>query len=155
MGDDRKTEIERFDQAIQIIRDRFPQLRIEIDQDHPHVDALAEIPQQPGLDFDVGINLQNADELHLTAGHLWVEWFPCGDQEVFDQYVEAVIGILSGEYRIVESYVLGSAVTAQLQRPQVDGSWERVTGWGNLGCLVPLPRKRRIVQNSSGIRPAG
>jgi hypothetical protein len=32
----------------------------------------------------VELNHQNADELHLNVGeHFWVEWFPCGDDEVF------------------------------------------------------------------------
>ncbi len=35
-----------------------------------------EIPKQPGLDFDVNLNLQG-DELHLNAGTgFWLEWFP-------------------------------------------------------------------------------
>lgn len=153
--DTRKTEFERFEQALEQIRAAFPSLRIEIARDHQHVEALADIPRQAGLDFDVGINLQNADELHLTAGsHFWVEWFPCGDQEVFDQFVTAAKGVISGEYRIVESYALGRAVTAQLQRPNGRG-WESVTGWGNLGCLVPLPRNRKILRNTSGPSAAG
>jgi hypothetical protein len=34
-----------------------------------------EVPRQSGLAFDVILNLQG-DELHLSAGAFWLEWFP-------------------------------------------------------------------------------
>jgi hypothetical protein len=33
-------------------------------------------PEQAGLSFAVSLNLQNVDELHLSAPGFWVEWFP-------------------------------------------------------------------------------
>ena len=145
--DNRNVELDRFWQAVEIIRKEFPHLRMEVNGQNEDIDAHAGLPTQPGLVFDVSINLQNCDELHLNAGdHFWVEWLPCGDQQVFDGFVEAVSGLLSGEYRIEESYVLGRAVQANLQRPAKSG-WKAVTGWCNLGCFVPWLRTRRILQN--------
>ena len=49
---------------------------------HPnHVQLVMDIPAQPGLLFDVNLNLQNRDELHLQASTLWVSWFPCTKQK--------------------------------------------------------------------------
>ena len=109
-----RVDIERFNEAVDGIRRAFPSLRIEVDEDHPHVDASVDIPSQPGLAFDVNINLQN-DELHLSAGEFWVEWFPCGDAVVFNNFMDAVVGLLSGRYRILEQRVGSSTARAQLQ----------------------------------------
>ena len=148
--DTRPIEIARFNEVIAIVRSEFPHLRIDVAENHPHVEALVEIPSQPGLDFDVCINLQNCDEFHLNAGeHFWVEWFPCNDPEVFQRYVEAVRGVLSGRFRIVEFFVFGRAIKAQLQRPSENGAWETIATWGNLGSLIPWKRERRIVTNEA------
>jgi hypothetical protein len=143
----RVVEAERFAEAVAAIRARFPTLHIDVEAEPRDVDALATIPAQGGLEFEVGMNLQNLDELHLTASHLWVEWFPCGEPAVFQRFLEAAIGLISGQYRILESYVLGKAVKAELQRP-IQEDWETVATWSNLGTLLPLPRSIRVVQNS-------
>ena len=107
---------------------------------------MLDIPQQPGLDFDLRINLQNLDEMHMSAGALWVEWFPCGDQEVFNQFIEAATGLLSGSHRIVEYHVAGSPVKAELQRP-TDAGWQKIAVWSNFRALLPFRRKTRVLQN--------
>src|SRR2546430_16306552 len=113
----RRVEIERFNEALERIRRTFPNLRLEVEYDHPHVDASMDIPTQHGLAFEVTINLQNLDELHLSAGPLWVEWFPCGDARVFNNFMEAIVGLLSGRFRILEHLVGSSTAKAELQRP--------------------------------------
>ena len=49
------------------IRDAFPRLSMRLDENPPNVDLNVDIPQQPGLAFDMNLNLQG-DELHLSAG---------------------------------------------------------------------------------------
>lgn len=144
------TELERFDQAVALLRRDFPSLTVAVERDHPHVDALAELPVQPGLDFPVDFNLQNGDELHLNVARFWVGWFPCGQAEVFDAFVEALTGILSGRYRVLESTVFGLAANARLQRPMEDGDWETLaTSSHSFAFLIPWPRKERVVRNGS------
>ena len=63
------------------IRALFPTLRMELQLDHPQLDLNMEARKQPGLAFDVNLNLQG-DELHLSAGSLWLEWFRSSDTEV-------------------------------------------------------------------------
>ncbi len=141
----RRLEIDRFTEAVEIVRRRFPSLRLAVTYEHPHVHAAAELPAQPGLLFDVTIDLQNQDELHLGAGALWAEWFPCGEQEVFDGFIEAVLGLLSGDFRILE-YRVGSTTTrAELQRPS-DRGWQTLATYRKL-CLLPWRRSTRVMQN--------
>ena len=143
-----RIERERFDEAVAGIRREFPDLRIDVTQGHPNYEVMADIPAQPPrLAFSVGINLQNHDELHLTASHLWVEWFPCGDEEVFQRFMQAVSGLLSGRYRILESFVGRRPVKAALQRPIDHDAWETVACWSDLGILVPWKRTKHVVQN--------
>lgn len=118
-----------------------------VSKDQKMVDAIAELPKQPGLAFELSFNLQ-LDELHLNAGrNFWVEWFPCGNQKVLDAFIEATIGVISGECRIVESYVLGRPVRAELQRLTESGTWRGIGSWSNLGGLVPWGRQQRVLHN--------
>lgn len=131
------------DLAVQIfcrIQELFPNLKMEFDLEPEHVDVNVDIPKQEGLLFDVNLNLQNLDELHFSVGSsFWLEWFPCSDEKVSQQYFEAVSGVLSGNYRILEHHRGKKVVKAQLQRP--DGS-----GWKTIGthrCLhLPFPFKK-------------
>lgn len=129
------------------IQSAFPNLRMELRADHPHVDLMLDIPRQPGLVFDVNLNLQG-DELHLSAGFFWLEWFPCTDPEIVARYRAAVIGLLSGEYRILEHHVGKRAVKAQLQRPDGD-EWETIGTSSGIGGLLPWRRSTRVLQNLS------
>jgi hypothetical protein len=63
-----------------------------------------DIPAQPGLSFKIDRNLQNVDECHLSASALWVEWFPCTNLKKVAQYFEAVSGLLSGRFRLLEHW---------------------------------------------------
>lgn len=101
------------------IQAEFPHLGMKLDYDDPNVDVSLTIPRQQGLAFDVAVNLQG-DELHLNAGALWLEWFPCDRPEVATDFLDAVCGLLSGSYRIVEHHRGGRPVKAVLQNRQGD-----------------------------------
>src|SRR5436309_11491651 len=134
----RKTvDVEEVASLFEAIRLAFPQLTMQLDRHHPHVDLNMDIPRQPGLLFDVNIKLQG-DELHLDTGALWLEWFPCTDPDVVAKFREAVHGVLSGAFRIVEHLRGTRAVKAELQKPAGRG-WE---GAGTSGRLyLPLGPK--------------
>ena len=127
------------------IRDAFPWLSMRLDREPAQVDLSMDIPRQPGLAFDVNLNLQG-DELHLSAGAFWLEWFPCTRPDVVDAYREAVHGLISGAYRIREQYRGGKAFKAELQRPDRDG-WQTIGTW--YGWAWPLPRRtvEKVLQN--------
>jgi hypothetical protein len=116
---------------------------------HPeHVELAMRIPSQSGLCFEVNLNLQNRDELHLSASRLWVEWFPCTNQTKADSYFEAVSGLLSGEFRILEHWRGRRIVLAQLQRPY-QGKWKTIAYTSNPTVLFPWPTKTlKVIQNT-------
>src|SRR5512147_425907 len=97
-ADYRQIAIDTFNR----IQATFSQLTMTLELHHPHVDINMDIKKQTGLDFDVNLNLQNIDELHLSAGSFWVEWYPCDEPHKVEEYFSAVKGLLSGEYRIRE-----------------------------------------------------
>jgi len=134
------------------IRAAFPALAMKLDLHPQHVDLAMDIPAQPRLSFNVDLNLQNLDELHLVASSLWVEWFPCTDPKKVDDYFEAVSGLLSGEFRILEHWRGKRAVRAELQRPS-SGGWKTIANWLVL-LSVPWPRKSfKVVQNLPSAEP--
>lgn len=47
-----------------------PALSMNLDLRPAHMDLAMDIPAQPGLSFDVHLNLQNLDELHLSFSAL-------------------------------------------------------------------------------------
>jgi hypothetical protein len=129
------------------IQERFPHLTMKLDEKHPHVDAVLEIAHQPGLAFGVSLNLQNRDELHIVAGPIWCEWFPCTSRAKVDQYFDAVVGLIEGKYRILEHRRGTRVVKAELQKP-VGSGWETVGRW--LTLSLPWPKREiRVLQNSA------
>ena len=128
--------------AFERIRSASPHLLMIQDENPDHVDMTMSIPAQDGLVFDLELNLQNVDELHLVAGGFWGEWFPCGKRSVEDRYVEAVSGLLSGEHRIVERWRADRCVLAKLQSP-VDDSWQTIFTFSAMS--LPWPRARSVV----------
>jgi hypothetical protein len=130
------------------IRDAFPRLHMRLDNDPENVDLEMLIPQQPGLAFDISLNLQG-DELHLSAGAFWLEWFPCTRPDVVEAYRDAVHGLITGAYRIREHHRGGRPFKTELQRPFMD-SWQTI-GTSQHGCswVWPFPRRavEKIVRN--------
>ena len=139
--------IDAFESALTVIRARFPWLKVPDFEQHPHLEALVEIPVQPGLSLPIQLNLQNRDELHLVVSNLWVEWFPCTDVEKVNLFVDAVAGLVSGELEIEEAFLFGRPASATLQRRGRRS--ERLARWSNLLSFIPLQKTRRVVSNES------
>jgi hypothetical protein len=128
------------------LQGNFAHLQSSLVYDDPNVDIDLEWQVQEGLLFPVSISLQG-DELHLNVGKIfWVEWFPCTDSEVVDLFLAAVTGILTGDYRIVETYRNGRALKAELEKP-VGTGWKRVHSWARLYLPCTSGRSTRILQN--------
>ena len=119
------------------IRAAFPTLSMNLDLHPAHVDVAMDIPAQPGLFFDVHLDLQNLDELHLSVSAFWYEWFPCTNPKKVATYVEAVSGLLSGEFRVLEHWRGRRPVKAQLQRPAL-GGWEKFATWADVSAIIPM-----------------
>jgi hypothetical protein len=144
-----QAERKAFRAAVEAIRSRFPHLDAALGESRPNVDAFFELPSQDGLRFPISVNLQG-DELHLNAGAFWCSWFPCTDSERANAFVEAVCGLISGEYRIVE-YRRGGleqkALKALLQRPEgVD--WATVATYSTLHLPLYFGARRTFLRNA-------
>jgi hypothetical protein len=129
------------------VRESFPALTMVLDREPEHVDLRLHIPSQPGLVFDLDLNLQNRDELHLAAGALWVEWFPCTRPDRQEAYIETVVGLLSGRFRILEHRRGRRPVKAELQRPMGEG-WQTIATWATWS--LPWPKKTFMIVRNVG-----
>ena len=146
------TELAEF--AFSEIQESFPELVCRLDREPERgVDLELVIPEQPGLSFEVALNLQNIDELHLNAPGLWVEWFPCTKPEVLTRYVEAVCGLLSGSSRILQHHRKGRLVKSYLQRP-IGESWETIASYFPGISLPFIPCETVAVSNSPAAQQA-
>jgi len=132
------------------LRAEFPHLVMEFDPATSHVEVSFTIQQQPGLAFDVHLNLQNDDELHLCAGAFWCSWFPSSKTDVVQKYHDAVAGILAGRNRIVEYVRWGRILGADLQESRGSG-WKTIAR--SRGALLPVSwfSQRRFLVNK-GVR---
>jgi hypothetical protein len=113
---------------------RFPTLQMVENHDDP-VEISITMPIQPGLSHEVWLCLQNQDELGFSVGHFYCEWFPCTKLHRVEKYLDAVIGFLSGENRILEFYKRGKCYRAKLQKPEGD-DWRTIANWATI--WVPL-----------------
>ena len=120
----RANNVELASEAFESLQKLFPDLTMTIDRNPRHVDLGMDILKQPGLDFDIYLNLQNEDELHISTHDIWCEWFPISDNVVTD-YIDAVKGLITGEYRILKFARAGTVYKAFLQK-QTGDRWVTV-----------------------------
>lgn len=106
---------------------RFPSLNMVENHDDP-IEISITMPVQSGLAYEVWLCLQNNDELGFSVGHFSFEFFPCTKPDRVQEYVDAVSGFLSGEYRILEHYRGTKCYRAQLQKPEGD-DWRTIASW--------------------------
>jgi len=126
------------------VRARHPSLRID-EVMSPF--RSAHIPIQQGLRFAITLSAQG-DELHLNVGDLfWVEYFPSLKPGVVEEFEARVMGLISGECRIVESYIGARGVSARLECRDESGLWRRRATWSSLRSLLPLRRHERVLRN--------
>ena len=133
--------------ALKRIQRQFPNLRMELKEDAPHVDISLEIPKQQGLCFSIYLNLQNDDELHLEVGKLWMCWFPCTEKENAEDFIQTVSSLIEGEYRILETIKGGKVVKAKLQTNN-NGEWSsKSSGMFTFGLPSFRRKSFNVVQN--------
>jgi hypothetical protein len=100
------------------LRAAFPALSMEYDLQPANMELAVDIPAQAGLSFPVFLNLQNLDELCLETSALGVSWFPCTNPQKVENHFEAVSGLLSGRFRILQHWRGKRVVKAELQQPK-------------------------------------
>ena len=138
--------LELAKEAFKLIEHNFPDLAIE-DDIQDAVELSFTFPIQEKLKYEVNLNLQNNDELHFSVSNFWCEWFPCTKSDCREDYIDAVIGFLSGKYRIVEYYKGTKCTKAKLQKP-VDKTWKTIATSSHLHFYIPWHiKQQKIIQN--------
>jgi hypothetical protein len=122
------------------IAKRFPSLKMVENDDDP-VEISITMPVQPGLSHKIWLCLQNHDELGFSAGHFYIEFFPCTKADRVEKYLDAVTGFLSGKYRILEHYRGAKCYRAKLQKPEGD-RWRTIASWATI--WIPLSFKKTV-----------
>lgn len=147
MSDETKRHALRLFERIQA---EFPALLMKINPNHPYVEVSVEVPRQTGLAFEIELNLQNDDELHLCVGEFWCSWFPSSDPQVVHRYLDAVTGVLAGRNRIVEYVRWGRVQGADLQAPD-GGGWKTIARSSHGLLPVSWGATRRVLRNDSDL----
>ena len=130
------------------IQNHFRELKMIINYEDENVDLSMDIPKQEGLDFEINLNLQNDDELHFATNHIWCQFFPADSKNVTEIFFESVIGLINGEYRILQ-FVNGDKVYKTLLQKPNGLNWETVyTGYEK--WRMPWVRiEKNVIQNGA------
>lgn len=134
-------------QAIVLIAQRYPDLAVQYAQRAAGgLDWV--LPVQAGLNYEIVLSLSNDDELHFVVGHFWIEYFPCTDSRVVEEFIDAVCGFMDGQYRILEHYRGADCIRADLQKPEAAG-WKTLSTWTRLHWPFPLKKTHKTLTNSA------
>ncbi|MES2591437.1 MAG: hypothetical protein V4608_06100 [Bacteroidota bacterium] len=133
------------------VKEKFPHLTMTLDYNDKNVDLRMDISKQDGLDFDVNLNLQNKDELHISTNFIWCQFFSADSSEVVQKFTDAVTGLIAGDYRVLQFVKINKVYKSFLQRPDKD-NW--VTVYKHIHKLsFPWTRlEQNVIQNNKASR---
>ena len=128
------------------LKNGFLNLTMIMDQDNENLDLSMNIPKQIGIDFEINLNLQNEDELHISTDYIWCQFFSADSEDLVNKFYESVIGIINGEYRILQFVRNDKVYKTFLQKPN-GNNWETVYS-GYERMRMPWTKvKENIIQN--------
>lgn len=141
--DDRQIARELFKR----IQSVFSQLQMTLNLDPRSDDVSLDIPLQQGVSLPVKIDLLD-DGLRIFVGQSVLEWCPCGEGFIQEEFLNAACGVLSGRLRVLEHYRGTRAIKAELQEPY-DGGWNTVETWATFHWPFPWRITNREIWNMS------
>ena len=128
------------------IKNGFPNLTMIMDYDNENLDLSMNILKQIGIDFEINLSLQNEDELHISTDYIWCQFFSVDSEDLVNKFYESVIGIINGEYRILQFVRNDKVYKTFLQKPN-GNNWETVYS-GYERMRMPWTKvKENIIQN--------
>ena len=133
--------------AFDKIKGHFADLEIIDELNDKDVDLSFNIPRQLGLDFDINLNLQT-DELHISTEFFSGSWFSIKSPEIVDIFVDAVKGLITGDYRIVQYWNNNKLIKCYLQKP-TDTDWKTISKENKNRSLPWATLKKLIIRNKS------
>lgn len=111
------------------------------------------IPEQPGLAFPIEVALQGS-EVELTAAVGFSVWFNVDGPSLRELH-RIVVGLVTGEYRLIENRRFGSIVRVDLQT-RIATEWKTIArSWTGSLALLPLPTSKTVLQNALPKREHG
>ncbi len=121
-------------------------LELEWNEKAP-VELAAWVRRQPGLDWNLWLNLQNNDEIGIQHQFFYVEWFPADEPEPEQRFVETVDGLLSGAVRLRCSFRRGKSLPylVDFQR-ETAGKWATFYSYAR-GLSLGRPALVSILRN--------
>jgi hypothetical protein len=134
------------EESFKKIQENFPSLKMTIDYNNKNVDLSMDIPKQEGLDFDINLNLQNDDELHISTSYIWCQFFSADSPELVEIFTNAVCGLIKGDYRILQYIKNGKVYKSLLQQP-VNDDWITIYSHLSKFSLPWTKLERNIIQN--------
>jgi hypothetical protein len=154
----------------QELKTMFPNFEMKLDLEPTRAEGedqalKLEIPKQKNLKFEVSIYVwTNSEEdwryfLYLSVNQIGFAWSPFDengfvDMEVVHRVKDVVVGLLKGDYRVVETHRGVFCIEAEIQRSKNE-TWEALASSGPFGLvfLRSLPVTNiRILQNTSAPR---
>ena len=139
----KKTDRDRVPHLIELARRSFVALaeayHLKLEWDvNEQVELGAWLRRQPGLDWDLWLNLQNGDEIGIQHDFFYVEWFPADDPVAQSAFTATVEGLFSGAVRLKCSFGQDSS------RPyRVEFQREAGDGWSTFYLYAKGLRARR------------
>ena len=136
-------------EAFKKIKATFPSLIVDLKTETDDLDVELEmnIEIQEGLDFGIYLNFQNKDQLHLWSNIISLEYFPAEDPEITQKFIDVVIGIISGRYRILQKIRNSIPYTSYLQKME-DEIWITIYTHHKKYKLSWLNFDENIIQNN-------
>ncbi len=127
------------------IAKQFPNLSM-FENTEDLVELSITMPIQPGLKYKILLLLQNEDELHFCVNNFQLEWFPCKDKNIVEDFVKAVSEFIAGETRILEHYRGRQCVKSQLQHRE-NKSWRTIGTCMGLNWPIPWRKTYKVLRN--------
>lgn len=128
------------------IQNHFPDLTMIIYYDYENFDLSMDIPIQNGVDFEINLNLQNEDELHISTEYIWCQFFSADSEDLVEKFYESAIGLIKGDYRILQFVKNDTVYKTFLQKPKGE-DWETIyTGYERIR-MPWIKVTENIIQN--------
>jgi hypothetical protein len=105
------------------IQEKNPEI-LMVFYDDPNYDLSIDIPVQDNMMFEL-FCYQDFDTLGLQAGNVTCEFFPITEDEIMEEYINAVSGLLKGSYRIV-SFSKAHLFYKSILQKETKNGWKTV-----------------------------
>ncbi|HEY1929162.1 MAG TPA: hypothetical protein VGG92_16990 [Caulobacteraceae bacterium] len=136
------------DRARAVFSDIGARHKLAIEWDNSaSVELACWIRKQPGLDWDLWLNLQNEDEVGIQHDLFTAEWFPITDPTEEAAFVAVVDGLISGDVRLRCMYSGHGGLPCRVDLEQISEATWRLLFTYHRGLYVGRAELIEAVRN--------